>query len=240
MSRQIAYMVSEFPSISETFILREIAALRDIGFDVQVFALRRPRGSRTHRMAGPLAGNVHYPPPLASPRLVGSQADFLRRSFREYREAFSEALQWPERPPPSSPRKIRHFLTAVHFAAQARALQVSHVHAHFAYVTADVARTMARLLGTTFSVSAHAWDIYRTDPRELDQRLKDAAFVVTCSHFNRREILIRAPALEEKRLHVLHHDHSRRRGLEDFHRQAAGDELRDLPHSLGAGFSDNS
>ena len=39
---KIGYVVSTFPALTETFIAREIEALKCRGFDIVVFAVRRP------------------------------------------------------------------------------------------------------------------------------------------------------------------------------------------------------
>ena len=39
---KIAFIVSGFPVLSETFILNEITGLLDLGYDVQIFAEANP------------------------------------------------------------------------------------------------------------------------------------------------------------------------------------------------------
>src|SRR5690242_21951721 len=41
-SAKMVYMVGTFPALTETFILREIAALRRRGLDIAVWSIRRP------------------------------------------------------------------------------------------------------------------------------------------------------------------------------------------------------
>lgn len=43
---KIAYVLGEYPSLSETFIAREIAALEKRGFEIEVWALRAGEGAR--------------------------------------------------------------------------------------------------------------------------------------------------------------------------------------------------
>src|SRR5271168_5090919 len=39
---RLAYLVSQYPAINHTYILREIRALRAIGFDIDVISVRPP------------------------------------------------------------------------------------------------------------------------------------------------------------------------------------------------------
>ena len=42
MSIRLAYLVSQYPAINHTFILREISTLRELGFDIEVISIRAP------------------------------------------------------------------------------------------------------------------------------------------------------------------------------------------------------
>lgn len=49
---KIAYVLAEYPSLTETFIAREIAALRRYGFEIEVWALKAGAGARAVPVAG--------------------------------------------------------------------------------------------------------------------------------------------------------------------------------------------
>jgi colanic acid/amylovoran biosynthesis glycosyltransferase len=46
---KIAFIVSSFPKLSETFILNQITGLIDLGHDVEIFALKKPKENKIHR-----------------------------------------------------------------------------------------------------------------------------------------------------------------------------------------------
>ena len=50
---RLAYLLGTFPALTETFILGEIEALRDVGVEADLFALRRPRALFTGRVGRP-------------------------------------------------------------------------------------------------------------------------------------------------------------------------------------------
>ena len=45
---RIAYLVSEYPGISHTFILREVRRLRALNFDIRVASINAPDRLRRH------------------------------------------------------------------------------------------------------------------------------------------------------------------------------------------------
>lgn len=75
-------------------------------------------------------------------------------------------------------------LSLVH-ARTARRLDLDHVHAHFAGHPTLAAWVIQRLSGISYSMTAHAYDLY-LDQRFLARKVRDAAFVVTVSEYNRR------------------------------------------------------
>ena len=45
---KIAFLVDEFPSVSQTFVLNQIVGLKNLGHDVHIFASKSGRGVKTH------------------------------------------------------------------------------------------------------------------------------------------------------------------------------------------------
>jgi glycosyltransferase involved in cell wall biosynthesis len=90
---------------------------------------------------------------------------------------------------------------ARHLADQMRARGIRHIHAHFADAPAAIARAAAALCGASYSVSAHAKDIYLTSAAALQSTLRDARFVVTCTSFNAEYLRKVAPAVPVAKLY---------------------------------------
>ncbi len=82
-------------------------------------------------------------------------------------------------------KTVYTMLVSASFARTARRLGVRHLHAHWATYPALAARTMAALTGLSFSVTAHAFDIFLPNPHRVTN-LRAASQVVTISEFNRR------------------------------------------------------
>ena len=202
---RIAYVLATFPSLSETFILREILALRDKGFEVEIFALRRPLSSAREPDVGDLARFVHYRPRLFSREFAASKTFFMLRSPLKVLRVLGRILfnGWPN--PIGLLKTLRNVPAALCFARAVKRLGVKHIHAHFAFVPADVAMIMAELLDLQFTVSAHAWDIYAQNRKAIMGRIKYAATVINCTEHGKRHLREMFPELPDKKFVTIRH-----------------------------------
>ncbi|MEO6577746.1 MAG: glycosyltransferase [Candidatus Limnocylindria bacterium] len=181
---RIAYLMSRFPKVSETFILYEILALEELGFDVEIFPLVREHEPVQHREAERLAARAHDTR-LGSLAVLAAQMFWLRRRPRAYAAAWFGAIRGNL----ASPRFLGRALAVVPLAATfARTMEnasVEHIHAHWATHPALAAYVASKLTGIPYSFTAHAHDIYVDRPM-LEEKIRHAAFVVTISEFNHR------------------------------------------------------
>ena len=180
-----------YPRISETFISNEIALLEELGFQVHLFSMRRPRENFAHASVARIRAGVDYLPetllrPL--PRLLFHNARLAAVIPQRYGAALKVAARRFNRT-----RKVatfKHLLQAGYLVQrQLPATRVVHLHAHFAHSPASVAMFAGLLSGLNFSFTAHAKDIYTSNPRQLREKLSAAKFVVTCTEYNRNTLL---------------------------------------------------
>ena len=76
---KVAYVMSRFPKLSETFVLNEILAVERLGVDVALYPLIRERADRLHPGAAALVERAHYLPFLSWP-ILQSQGYYLRHA----------------------------------------------------------------------------------------------------------------------------------------------------------------
>lgn len=180
-----------YPRISETFISNEILHLEKLGFTIQLFSMRPPRESLRHESVKEIKATVDYLPetllaPL--PRFLYHNLLLAGKKPRTYARALEAALRRFLRT-----RKlatIKHLLQAgylVHHLLPGSG--VVHFHAHFAHSPTSVAMFASQLSRLPFSFTAHAKDIYISDPRQLREKMERARFVVTCTEYNRRHLM---------------------------------------------------
>jgi glycosyltransferase involved in cell wall biosynthesis len=190
---RVGYVVKRYPRFSETFIVNELLAHESAGLVADVFSLYPPN-------------DTHFQDTLAMVRapVTYLSADGLRgiELWNTLREAATEVPAIWTSLELARGVDARTVYQAVRLAAYVRTRGLTHLHAHFATAPAQVARLAARWAGITYSVTAHAKDIYHgsVTPAGLRTLLGDAAGVVTVSDYNYR-YLAEEVGLDPARLH---------------------------------------
>jgi colanic acid/amylovoran biosynthesis glycosyltransferase len=179
----VAYLMSRFPKISETFILYEILELERLGLRVEVFPLIREPAQTIHAEAREIVERAHYSTFFSLPVLL-AQAYWLGKRPLAYLRAWWQALRGNLGTPSFLARALALVPQAALFARQMQELGVEHLHAHYATHPALTAYVIRELTGLPYSFTAHAHDIYLERPM-LDEKIRRAAFVVTISRYNR-------------------------------------------------------
>jgi len=188
----LGMILKGYPRISETFISNEILLLEERGIPVHIFSMRKPRESFCHPSVKKIQARVDYlPETIISrrlPRLLRHNALLAARRPARYGVALNLALRRFRRTRKSA--TLKHLLQAgylVNFGLARRG--IVHLHAHFAHSPTSVAMFSSQLSGLPFSFTAHAKDIYTSDPRQLREKMAMAAYAVTCTEYNRRHLM---------------------------------------------------
>jgi glycosyltransferase involved in cell wall biosynthesis len=199
---RLSYIIGTYPVLTETFIDREIKRLLDRGADLHIVSIRRPR-TELSPLQRDLSRRVQYLLPVSLPRLLYSvSAAMLGRP-----RTFFGTLAWLlSRPHDGAPRRrtAYHFVTGVYLAHALRRRRRVHLHAHFVDRAATVALVASRFLDSTYSVTAHAREIY-VDAFLLRERIGEAAFTATCTEYNRRHLAELVGPSFARRLFRLYH-----------------------------------
>ncbi len=184
---KVAYVVSRFPKLTETFVLYELLAVEREGVDVEVYPLFRHRSTLMHPEAAQALARAHFEP-LVSWRIARAHVHFLRRRPAAYLAALWCLLRSTFGSPRYLAGALAIFPKAVFLARRMQERGVRHVHAHFASHPAAAAFVIWRLVGIPFSFTAHGSDLHR-DRHMLREKVAEAAFVVCISRYNREIVL---------------------------------------------------
>lgn len=182
--RRIAYLMSWFPAVTETFILYEILELERLGTRVEIYPLFGSKTRLKHPGAEGVLRRTRYMAVLSFSVLL-AQLWWLAKAPRTYLATFWLAL-WGNR---SSPgfllRALFVFPKAAWIARELKEKKIEHVHAHWATHPTLAALVIQELTGIPYSFTCHAHDLY-IDRTMLKEKLERASFVVTISGYNRR------------------------------------------------------
>ena len=186
---RLAYLVSQYPAINHTYILREIRTLRTIGFDIDVISVRPPdrlpeklsaeeleelRETYTVLTAG--AGAI----------LAAHVLTFLKRPLA-YLTGLWEAVRLSGGDPRKAISNIIYFGEAVVIGHRLVRLGLRHLHCHF---TSTVALFVARIFPVTYSVTIHGPGEFN-DVRgfHLAHKVARARFVCAISFYGRSQLM---------------------------------------------------
>ncbi|WP_449258685.1 glycosyltransferase family 4 protein [Chlorobium limicola] len=201
----IAYLCSEYPAISHTFIYREIQSLRKEGYTVYPASIRKPDKveimTPDEQQEARDTLMVLSQPATEILRahiycVVKNPAGYLRMAVT--------ALRLMVKGPKDPVRAIAYFAEAGILLQWTRKNGIAHIHEHFANPTAIVAILMKRYGGITYSISVHGPDIFYTvDSAMLQEKIREAAFVRCISHYCRSQVMRLADPEIWNRFHIV-------------------------------------
>lgn len=194
--RAVAVLVSRFPKVTETFILREIVEMERQGQPVRLVPLLREKPSVAHPEAGAWMDRALFTP-WFSAGILAANLRALGRDPARYLGVLGRVLWGASASANFFLRTLVLFPKSVYLAERLRAEGIGHLHAHFATHPATVALVVSALTGIGFSFTAHAHDIFVRRPM-LRQKIREARFVRAISCFNRDFLAARYPEAAAK------------------------------------------
>jgi len=203
---RIAYMTGQYPRATDTFIQREVAALRSRGVHVQTFSIRKPASKEN---VGPEQEaereRTFYVLPPCPWAMFTSHLRLLLGNPRRYFRALRTMLT--VRPPglKAFVWQCAYFAEAGIVARRVRELGIVHLHNHFSNSSCSVAMLSAEMGGFTFSFTMHGpAEFYEPKYWRVDEKVRRAKFVACISHFARSQAMVFAPQEHWGKLHVVH------------------------------------
>lgn len=183
----VAYLFERFPSFTQTFCHREMAELRRQGFAPAIFSVRRPPDEPPQDWDPAIVAAVGYLPD--DDQLV-REVDRVLRKGSLPDAAARELKAW------GRASDFLRLYQAAWLGPRLQALEVCHLHAHFAGLAARTAYWVERFFGIGFSFTAHANDIFSPKPFtiSLGKLVGAARAVVTVSDFGVAHLRGKFPA----------------------------------------------
>ncbi len=202
---RLLYILAEFPSLSETFVLREMAGLEQMGFDITVYACARGETEGMHQEAAPFLETAIFRPPVRQFALHRAWLTTLRQ--QPLRSAIvgvphvAKALTFKWTPP----QMASAIWSAAYLARRLDEIAIDHIHAQFASYPAAVALLTSRLTGIPFSFSAHANDIFADTSPYWRRQGRAARFAAVCSECGLARVRELCRREDAEKLHLIYH-----------------------------------
>jgi glycosyltransferase involved in cell wall biosynthesis len=199
----IAYFTQVFPGLTQTFVYREVQALRDLGVPVHTFSVWRPKPAELSAETRPLANETFYIFPVSWRYLLSAHLRYLLTRPLRYGKTLAFLLSRPGEPMGNRWRSLLHFVYGMSAIRSMQEGRVGHIHVHFAWSAASIALIADRLLGIPFSLTLHSKEIY-AERLLLVDKIRYAQFVVTISEYNRQLLRSLLPQQElYEKIHVI-------------------------------------
>jgi glycosyltransferase involved in cell wall biosynthesis len=178
-----------FPVLSQTFVQREIEALKRSGLTVVVVADDKGDTSQLSESALVLLRETRYLLPVAAGARQRYHRYFITRHPLRYLNLLLYVVCRRYGAYKNFSNDLAVFERVVYLAGVLKDEHVRHVHALWADRCAFIALVASRLLGITYSVQARAHDIHRRQHQfALKEKFTHANFVVTNSEYNSAHI----------------------------------------------------
>ncbi len=194
---RLGYLVSRYPAISHTFILREVLELRRLGIAIDVASINRldrPVNQLTEEERTEAARTFYVKQEGIRGALSALFSGVMENSAAYFR-AFWFALRLGGRDIRKVLFCLFYFLEAAMVAEWMRSKGLTHLHVHFATPAATVGLIVTKLSPYTLSITVHGPDeFYDVPGYYLQQKIAASRLLCTIGMFARSQLMKISPA----------------------------------------------
>jgi glycosyltransferase involved in cell wall biosynthesis len=187
---KLAYLLSEYPTLGHTYLLREVRQLRTMGWDIQTISIRRPAPrpsplsdaeSEELRATWYVLGNGKLQ------HLTSHLAALFQRPLR-YLRGLAAALRSGRLHPRQTALALAYFAEAIWIGRRLRQNEITHVHSVY---STTVALILSRIYDIHLSMTLHGPAEF-TDPVgfAIPEKVRAAELVGSISYFGRSQIML--------------------------------------------------
>jgi colanic acid/amylovoran biosynthesis glycosyltransferase len=199
---KIAYLMSRFPLLSETFILREMIEVECQGHEVVMYPLICQHQPVVHEEAMEWNSRANCIPFFSLAIFTENLKTFFQHPslyFSLVWHIFKDNLSSFD----FLTKSLFLFPKAVYTSKCLKMEGVDHIHAHYATYPALIAWITHQLTGISYSITIHSHDIFDCQAM-LETKLRDALFLVPISNYNVEFMASHVGDWIRKKCHVIH------------------------------------
>ena len=183
---RIAYLISQYPMVSHTFIRREIHALERQGFNILRISLQSWNAIVTDKEDLKERTHTRYVMQAGIPALMWDILRTLLSSPIRFMPALVLAIKMSRDSERSLAYHLVYLAEACRIMPWLRSFGATHLHAHFGKNSAEIAMLANALGGPTYSFTVHGQNELLFGG--MAEKVRRAAFVVAISSYGRSQL----------------------------------------------------
>ena len=195
-TRALAYLISTYPTFSMTFVLREVLALRELGFRVETASINRP-DRPVDRLTEAEADEAKRTYCVKQHGLAGATVAKLRTvfgNFGGYWRGVALAFRMAGLDLRRLYLNLMYFIEALMVGQWMKRQGLRHLHVHLASQAASVGLFVRTVFGFGYSLTVHGPDeFYDADRQMLAEEIRTADFLCCISSFARSQLMKLSP-----------------------------------------------
>lgn len=189
---RLAYFTNTYPRATDTFIRREVIGLRERGFDVLTFSVRKTGAD--HDVDDEVIkekSNTHYLLPCSPLKLFKSQIQAIFKQPARYFSTLWLALKTSRPGIKGHALQIIYFAEAILLADLVKEYQVEHLHNHLGDNSGTVTLLAAKFADISYSISIHGPHIFFDGLHwALDVKTANSTFISCIGHFCTSQMML--------------------------------------------------
>ena len=193
---RLGYLISRYPAVSHTFILREIRQLRASGFEIEVASVNEPDRALADMTPDEVeeTGRTYY---LKRHGLGGALLAHLTGLLTPlaYLRGMRAGLAFGGWNLKEMLFGLFYFTEALMLARWMKNHHLVHLHVHFATAAANIALVLKQFAPIGLSLTIHGPDeFYDVPGQKLVEKIEAADFLVCIGRFARSQVMKLSPA----------------------------------------------
>ncbi|HIE14527.1 TPA: colanic acid biosynthesis glycosyltransferase WcaL [Candidatus Bathyarchaeota archaeon] len=202
--KYILYISYILPSVTTTFVHREIQVLRNAGYRIDTVSMSKPGLSDVHPEALPIYETTTHLDQVGFFRKLFSQVELAIMKPKTFCRLL--CVVFSEKEISGYKDRLRllwHFIGAGYLYSLFKHTGIDQIQATFLNGPASIAFFLSEYLQVPYSFTIHASNIF-LDPIMLGRKLSTCKKIVTISDYNKEYLLKKYGKELEEKLHIIH------------------------------------
>ncbi|MGC9225157.1 MAG: glycosyltransferase family 4 protein [Terracidiphilus sp.] len=194
--RSLAYLASTYPTLSMTFVLREVLALRELGFRIETASINPP-DRPAERLTPPEATEARRTYCVKRHGAAGATAAHLKTltsDFAGYWRGLANAFALAGLDLHRLFLNLMYWTEALMVGQWMKRQGLRHLHVHLASQAASVGLFVRAVFGFGYSLTVHGPDeFYDAERQMLARKIEAAGFLCCISSYARSQLMKLSP-----------------------------------------------